>query len=99
MKKIILLLFVSISLRIWSQVPDQRDHFQTAFELYSQKKYTECVVEYSNYLASHPEDGAALYNRALAKYMLKDYKDAAADYSASIKKDRDKYDAYYGRGL
>ncbi len=99
MKRTIAFFLLCVCFGFKAQVPDVRDHFKTAYDLYEQKKYNECVVEYSNYLASHPDDGAAYYNRALAKYLLKDYKDAMSDYSASIQKGRDKYDAYYGRGL
>ena len=53
-----------------------RKHFKVAFDLYEQKKYQDAIIEYSTYLSNHPEDEAAYYNRALAKYMLVDYKDA-----------------------
>src|SRR5258708_3618300 len=98
MKKILLVSLVLIG-KLFAQTPDVRDHFKVAYDLYEQKKYQEAIIEYSNYISSHPDDEAALYNRGLAKYMIADYKDALSDYSMSITKGRKKNDVYYGRGL
>ena len=73
--------------------------FQSAFKKYEEKDYSGSYLEYSNYLAKKPKDGAAYYNRGLCAFELLDYKDGITNYTKSISLGRKKADAFYSRGL
>ncbi|MBQ8424361.1 MAG: serine protease [Coprobacter sp.] len=53
-------------------------------DMFSDKRYDECIEFTDKLIKSHPKDGALYYVRAYSRHQLHDYRNALIDYSQCI---------------
>ncbi|MCL3781031.1 tetratricopeptide repeat protein [Prolixibacteraceae bacterium JC049] len=63
------------------------------------EQYQEAIEYFNQSIEIKPDNPNAFYNRALAKYSLKNYKDSILDYTKTIELDSERDWAYYNRAL
>ena len=66
--------------------------------LYQSKRYATAIAAYTDGIKIQPH-ALAYYNRAIARYHLKDYLGAIADYNLALNMNFQSGETYFGRGL
>src|SRR4051812_36838993 len=102
----ILLITTTVSAQTSSESPEQNSLSLTRSgeEKADNGDWNGAVNDYSTAIIQNGKNAVAYFDRAKARYNLKDYRGAFADYSRSINVDAGKNSsfipaAYYGRGM
>ena len=85
---LLLFLFFSSPANIFSfkalEAATKESYFESGRDNFSNKKYSEALDDFNNYIKSNPDSWEAFHNRGLSKEYLGDYLGAISDYSKAI---------------